>query len=653
MIGSGGNISKHIGVQTFVDEVCDDGNRLDGDGCSADCLSRDKIDSACEIVVDWASSTTYEAITFLSPMFRDRNDPFVAVTNGIYRLSLTIANPNALTPFFLAPKSFPVSNMIIVGTEIYMYSAGVKMVFSLSVYGAVPIQTVCSINIGVTNEPGFFYVTSNTLYLVVKDSMNIVLLKIEGGGCTPDVASLVSQNPFQPVTLYTQDINKPACVTAVLQAENIAHQASAVELCPGIPSQHIFSTSISRDISTKPWIQSFQYAFGPVQKVRFQGAYSKILFINSSFHEVQDYSSDMSAFMNNVFIYSPFYIVQMLPMIRERLIHTSGSENNFIFLGNPIIYTASQSEDYVCGIEACAMDFYTTYNIISQNPNTLITSSDVTFDTVLGTLFSTSDATSLSDYANVNVTLAKFPLELAKHGYPPNPTIQIVTHPTTGSEWIIDGSKLVEVSKRGASYEMSPGRCVPATLGLCPPCHMYQLVGPCIPCATVTLTETVEWRLQCQSCPPTGSRRMLLATQLLTVAFVISGSNATELAVLFPQAQVTNAIAGALEVKIQTSDPVATISFISITANARPFWKMDVQPRTVYTLTAAASMPSTTTKADGNKNSNSSDIIPVWVWGLVGGLVLLVIIIITLCYVYRPKIHTYAQVAMTSAANQP
>ena len=55
---------------------------------------------------------------------------------------------------------------------------------------------------------------------------------------------------------------------------------------------------------------------------------------------------------------------------------------------------------------------------------------------------------------------------------------------------------------------------------------------------------------------------------------------------------------------------------------------------------------------DGN-NSNSSDIIPVWAWGLVGGLVLLVIIIITLCYVYRPKIHTYTQVAMTSAANQP
>ena len=55
-----GNASKKIGVKIFVDEVCDDGNRLDGDGCSADCLTRDKIDSACEINVYWQSQVNYE-----------------------------------------------------------------------------------------------------------------------------------------------------------------------------------------------------------------------------------------------------------------------------------------------------------------------------------------------------------------------------------------------------------------------------------------------------------------------------------------------------------------------------------------------------------------------------------------------------------------
>ena len=38
MLVGGGNPLKKIGVKIFVDEVCDDGNRLDGDGCSAGTL---------------------------------------------------------------------------------------------------------------------------------------------------------------------------------------------------------------------------------------------------------------------------------------------------------------------------------------------------------------------------------------------------------------------------------------------------------------------------------------------------------------------------------------------------------------------------------------------------------------------------------------
>jgi hypothetical protein len=54
---------------------------------------------------------------------------------------------------------------------------------------------------------------------------------------------------------------------------------------------------------------------------------------------------------------------------------------------------------------------------------------------------------------------------------------------------------------------------------------------------------------------------------------------------------------------------------------------MDVQPRTVYTLTAApTTQPSTTT---------TNNTIPVWVWGVVGGLLMLAVIIFALCYLYR------------------
>jgi cysteine-rich repeat protein len=51
--GSGQGEEEVVGLKIVVDEVCDDGNRRDGDGCSADCLVRDKIDSSCEIAVRW------------------------------------------------------------------------------------------------------------------------------------------------------------------------------------------------------------------------------------------------------------------------------------------------------------------------------------------------------------------------------------------------------------------------------------------------------------------------------------------------------------------------------------------------------------------------------------------------------------------------
>ena len=45
----GGSITTKTEVQLSPDEMCDDGNRLDGDGCSADCMTFDTWVSPCQI----------------------------------------------------------------------------------------------------------------------------------------------------------------------------------------------------------------------------------------------------------------------------------------------------------------------------------------------------------------------------------------------------------------------------------------------------------------------------------------------------------------------------------------------------------------------------------------------------------------------------
>jgi cysteine-rich repeat protein len=39
-----------VSVKIMADEACDDGNRFDGDGCSADCMDADLFQSVCEAI---------------------------------------------------------------------------------------------------------------------------------------------------------------------------------------------------------------------------------------------------------------------------------------------------------------------------------------------------------------------------------------------------------------------------------------------------------------------------------------------------------------------------------------------------------------------------------------------------------------------------
>ena len=53
---------KLFNLTIFVDEECDDGNRIDFDGCSADCMNMDLWSTPCEIATD--KHLVYEDIMY-------------------------------------------------------------------------------------------------------------------------------------------------------------------------------------------------------------------------------------------------------------------------------------------------------------------------------------------------------------------------------------------------------------------------------------------------------------------------------------------------------------------------------------------------------------------------------------------------------------
>ena len=49
--------TQNVSLRMAIDELCDDGNRLDGDGCSSDCVWRDALVPPCEVSAAYPKAT--------------------------------------------------------------------------------------------------------------------------------------------------------------------------------------------------------------------------------------------------------------------------------------------------------------------------------------------------------------------------------------------------------------------------------------------------------------------------------------------------------------------------------------------------------------------------------------------------------------------
>ena len=118
-------------VTILADEECDDGNRLDFDGCSADCMHVDAWTSSCEIAVEAATNLVYEDLIY-DPA---RNVMVVSALDGVYALDLAVGDM-AIKARKIAPKSFAVTNIFRRLNTLILYSNTDQTFWQLSDSGA-------------------------------------------------------------------------------------------------------------------------------------------------------------------------------------------------------------------------------------------------------------------------------------------------------------------------------------------------------------------------------------------------------------------------------------------------------------------------------------------------------------------------------------
>jgi len=142
-----------IEVQFAMDEVCDDGNRLDGDGCSADCLNFDSLVSACDIAMP-PEAAIVEDFAFMG------SQAVIAAKDALYTLSVGVP-----TVTMLAPKSAVVTSMLWFGGELWVFAESAVYV----VRGGLMERNFTV----TTSHDGYLVENANRLYLLCKDTGHI------------------------------------------------------------------------------------------------------------------------------------------------------------------------------------------------------------------------------------------------------------------------------------------------------------------------------------------------------------------------------------------------------------------------------------------------------------------------------------------------
>ena len=563
-------------VKVFADEQCDDGNRVDFDGCSADCMYLDVWTSACELAVD-INLLVYEDIMYDTV----RKSMVVSATTGIY---LFEPGDTSLKAQLLAPKTLPVSNIFRYAGSLILYSA-VEQAFWKLLDGQSEITLMRTIPQLAKWDPLYFKWdcrVSPSGSIIVQDNYNLLYLatpNVDIGFVCP-IGRRIDKCTFIDYT-STGDISRFRCESATELLGVVTQVGIGAGYCSIYTDPVYPSHSIWGDLFNLVSISSIMER-GTNQYIQVSPAIPGV--------SLSEYPVSL-----NVFLPMGGFL-QGTGSSARSFGASKLSRDIFYFTGDPSLVRLIMDQNRTCSQERCAFDNYNGYDAFDLNP--VNPGSKSSWNDILQQCISTEAAISppLSDLKAIKADSQRYTRLLLSFAtiYRTETRALEVTgmdeHPITHNIWAVRKDRIIEVSKSGVLVQREDGKCIPSGVALCPLCEWAPNGQKCKSCSVVD-KGSLAWILKCKdSCLPSSGRRLLAANTV--IQFVLSGNFAT-VAKIWPVAvSMPN---GVITVEISTQDPVAEMKRIQTSLLALTGVEVLTRPYVVIPVAVPSSSSDDTT----------------------------------------------------------
>ena len=557
-------------ITILADEECDDGNRQDLDGCSADCMHMDLWTSACEIAVD--KTLLYEDMTW-DPA---RQTMVASAADGIYSLEMDQGTVRAQ---LLAPKSFPATNIFKHENSFVIYSAANQSLWLLSDDYPTVLQVRdftfehTKLN-GYTDrayqhEDGSFFLHDENKIVYLEALYNPPFMC----ACPSSKQCIFKTTQGRNHVYQCFKFDDPLTGTSPIRYSNEVIVGPRLCQCNSREvNPDTLQTSLIADTLQ---LSAFKTGFIKFTPYRMDVTVSP--------------PEDRLEPSRYVQLYHPMGVLLEFPNNPARKMGTTGiTMPNFYYMGESSLFRMLTGEDS-CGPTntLCALDTKVGYDLMQSNP--LKDATPFSWGDILQSEImleaSRSGLTTLQEIRLSNRYWALLDIFTETRFKPITTALTVLsfqTHPVTRNLWALRRNRLVEISKSGVQAQLPNGKCLPIGLGLCQECQWAPSGLPCRPCANGDSTSA-SWAAKCDNpqCSP-SARRLLTNTQ--EIRFTLWG-NLTTIHTAWPTATCDST---SCSVKVTTTDPIGEMKRIRETLTPMLDVQVLTQPyQPVYIQTTA------------------------------------------------------------------
>jgi cysteine-rich repeat protein len=488
----------------LINEVCDDGNRFDGDGCSADCLSLDAFTPPCPLagasqLLSSSDGETFRFVTFINAT------TLLAVTSAKRLLfadgyTLALLSARTLTDDIASGWRSPHDGVI------WLYSSVVGSVWRVDVASSssgVSIRRLLTLPVVVAGDNGVWWTDGtaggNNMMLVTA-SMQFV--NLTSGRVRRAANYNVSYGKLVGVRTFdteTHGVMRIGCsfvrelVTRYLRYDIGGNGTIADDTQMGDIAD------FDGVFAYIPWVGLYYHLYNAQPESMQPFRPPKLLWVDYPLRERQTWENDLNSF-NNAPVVAAHSISVRQETVRDFIMH---NDNYAVVLGvgEPWMRIAMQRS---LSIGACAgadkpciADMPLSYDVLAENPYAYTSRTSTTLYTTAVAIANTDIVSgSLTAIATWRAILAAItPSVLASQ---PPPITQLLPHPVTGAIWVVRGSSLYEIGRRGVLMTTQARTCVPSYAGVCP---AGSWAPPNLACRLCTLAVPTEraWHQQCLS----------------------------------------------------------------------------------------------------------------------------------------------------------